>query len=277
MRSKVFYIIMSMVIMFLLVGCTENSTVSQNNEYLGIKKVSGVPQIRFKDLVELKDLEQYNNMTVSAVGYLSPILAYDNSFGYLMNLPYQTCPYCIPDDGRITNTIAIFAKDGKKIDYTESAIVVTGTLKLENYTDDYGYEYAYRLTDVSIEEADTSAVGDKITAYNQIADKKVLSNIMDALYALDNNVFCKEYMQAGYNIKVEKVDTNNLKQTIEDLKNINNQDLDILRKVAENLVLIADSTNALIEKEDLNSLEKYEEKILECFDAINNWMAKYEL
>ena len=277
MKNKILYIILSIILTFLLVGCSGNGTVSQNNEYLGVKKVDGIPQIRFKDLVELKDLEEYNNMMVSAVGYLSPILAYDNSFGYLMNLPYQTCPYCVPGDEKITNTIAIFAKDGKTIDYTESAIVVTGTLKLEYYMDEYGYEYDYRLVDVSIKEADTSTVGDKITAYNQIGDKKVLTNIMESLYDLDNNVFCKDYIKGGYNITVEVVDTKNLKQAIEDIDTINNSDLELLKKVAENLVLIANSTNALIEKGDLNSLENYQEKIIECFDGINNWMAKYEL
>jgi hypothetical protein len=58
----------------------------------------------------------------------------------------------MPSDTKITNTISIFAPKGKKIDFTEAAIMVRGTLKLEPYTDSYGYSYNYRIVDVTIEK-----------------------------------------------------------------------------------------------------------------------------
>ena len=70
----------------------------------------GTYQIRFSDLVSLEALQTFKDKTVTAIGYLSPIASYDGSFGYLMNLPYQTCPYCLPSDTKITNTIASICK-----------------------------------------------------------------------------------------------------------------------------------------------------------------------
>ena len=157
----------------------------------------GSYQIRFSDLVSLEDLKGYDNKTVTAIGYLSPITSYDGSFGYLMNLPYQTFPYCLPSDTKITNTLAIFAKSGKKIEFTEAAVMVRGTLKLESYTDSYGYSYNYRIVDVTLEEADTSELGEKITLYNKLADKQILTRIMDILYAVDYNVYYDEYTANG--------------------------------------------------------------------------------
>ena len=177
MKNKWLIIMCLLLFCLILAGCTNDEKVV-SNEYKGESKVEGSFQIRFKDLVELKTLEKYDGKTVTAVGYLSPIMGYDNSFGYLMNLPYQTCPYCIPDDTRITNTIAIFAPSGKKIEATEAAVVVTGTLKLGEYTDDYGYEYSYRIVDATLKKADTESVGNKVALYNDVADKKILSTLL---------------------------------------------------------------------------------------------------
>lgn len=275
MKNNIIVIILSLSMIFMLVGCDNENTVV--NDYKVGSKIEENFQIRFKDLVELKTLQKYNNKTVSAVGYLSPIMGYDNSFGYLMNLPYQTCPYCVPGDTRITNTIAIFMPEGEKIDFTEAAVVVTGTLKLENYTDDYGYEYTYRIVDAEIKVADVETVGEKTAIYNKIADKNILDNIMNSLYEVDNNVYCKEYMYQGYEINVEVIDPSKIETALNDLKELNEPAFETLRKVANNLKLIINSTNKLIENDDLNSLANYQGKVEECFNAINNWMAEYEL
>ena len=92
MKNKWLIIMCLLLFCLILAGCTNDEKVV-SNEYKGESKVEGSFQIRFKDLVELKTLEKYDGKTVTAVGYLSPIMGYDNSFGYLMNLPYQTCPY----------------------------------------------------------------------------------------------------------------------------------------------------------------------------------------
>ena len=237
----------------------------------------GSYQIRFSDLVSLEALKEYDNKTVTAIGYLSPITSYDGSFGYLMNLPYQTCPYCLPSDTKITNTIAIFAKNGIKIDFTEAAVMVKGTLKLEPYTDEYGYSYSYRIVDVSIEEADTSELGDKIALYNKLAQKEILTNIMQVLYAVDENVYYDEYTSNGTTYERKIVDITSLKTVLKNLEEFNSEDVSILKEVTNELKDIATKTNKLIEEEKYNEVLKYKSKTLALFYKINDWMELYQL
>lgn len=277
MKNKVAILVIGMMMIFTFVGCSNNSNVTVENNYQSGREIKENMQIRFKDLVKLSELEPYNNKKVTAVGYLSPVMGYDESFGYLMNLPYQTCPYCIPDDGRITNTIAIFAPQGKKIGYTEAAVIVKGTLKLEDYVDDYGYEYSYRLIDVEIEEADVTTVGEKINLYNQVADKEILTGIMDSLYAVDNNVFYEEYIKNGYSIKIEKVDDTNLKQAVKNIEDLNIPELSSLHELGKELQVIIEETNKCIDEQNSNSLKSYQGRVDDCFNKLNMWMTEYEL
>ena len=109
---KIFLVILvAIASIFSFAGCSDNVAKSGDNtgnnentnntesiknsaSMLNADRImaDGSYQIRFSDLVSLEDLKEYNNKTVTAIGYLSPIASYDRSFGYLMNLPYQTCP-----------------------------------------------------------------------------------------------------------------------------------------------------------------------------------------
>lgn len=234
-------------------------------------------QIRFSDLVSLEDLKEYDNKVVTALGYLSPITSYDGSFGYLMNLPYQTCPYCVPSDTKITNTIAIFAKSGQKIQFTEAAVMVKGTLKLEPYTDAYGYSYNYRLTDVEIETADTSDLGEKIALYNKLAEEKILTNLMAILYSVDDNVFYDEYTTNGSKYERQIVDISKVDTVIKNLEKFNAEDVSILNEVAKELKEIAQDTNDFIQKEEYEKILEYKDRTLNLFYEIGSWMQKYQL
>lgn len=234
-------------------------------------------QIRFSDLVSLEDLKKYDNKVVTALGYLSPITSYDGSFGYLMNLPYQTCPYCVPSDTKITNTIAIFAKSGQKIQFTEAAVMVKGTLKLEPYIDAYGYSYNYRLTDVEIETADTSDLGEKIALYNKLAEEKILTNLMAILYSVDDNVFYDEYTTNGSKYERQIVDISKVDTVIKNLEKFNAEDVSILNEVAKELKEIAQDTNDFIQKEEYEKILEYKDRTLNLFYEIGSWMQKYQL
>ena len=269
--------------LILLVSCSTSNDntndIKKSNSMLNADRImaDGSYQIRFSDLVSLKDLEEYNNKTVTAIGYLSPITSYDGSFGYLMNLPYQTCPYCLPSDTKITNTITIFAKSGKQIEFTEAAIMVRGTLKLEPYTDAYGYSYNYRIIDATIEEADTSELGEKIVLYNKLAEKEILTKLMDTLYWVDENVYYDEYTANGANYEREIVDLTNLESVITDLENFEPEEVSILKSVANKLKEIAIDTNKLLEEENYDKILEYKERTLQLFYDIGDWMSLYEL
>ena len=280
--SSIFLLII--ISMFMFVGCS-NSTESSNDDIKKTKNVlnaarimsDGSYQIRFSDLVELEALKEYNNETVTALGYLSPIMGYDGSFGYLMNLPYQTCPYCLPSDTKITNTIAIFTEKGKPIDFAEAAVLVKGTLKLEPYTDEYGYSYNYRMVDVTIEKADTSDLGEKITLYNKLAEKEILTKLMDTLYWVDENVFYDEYTANGAVYDRTIVDLTNLDAVINDLSEFNTEEVSILINTANKLKELTIEVNKLTENKEYEKIKEYKERTIELFYAIGDWMSIYEL
>lgn len=275
----------SLVAIVLVVGIIvmlnnkDSNVTNQKQSLLNKDRImsDGSYQIRFSDLVSLEDLKEYDNKTVTAIGYLSPITSYDGSFGYLMNLPYQTCPYCLPSDTKITNTLAIFAKSGKKIEFTEAAVMVRGTLKLEPYTDRYGYSYNYRIVDVTIEEADTSELGEKITLYNKLADKQILTQIMDILYAVDYNVYYDEYTANGETYNREIVNVTNLETVIKELKEFNTDDVSILIDLSTKLKTIATDVNKLIEQNKYTTISEYKEDVLNLFYELGDWMELYQL
>lgn len=256
-----------------------NNEVKQSDGKLKTNRImkDGSYQIRFSDLVSLESLEVYKDKTVTAIGYLSPIGAYDGSFTYLMNLPYQTCPYCLPSDTKITNTLAIFAKNGKPIEFTEAAVMVRGTLKLEPYTDEYGYSYNYRIVDVEVEEADTSTLGEKIVLYNKLAEKEILTRMMEALYSVDDNVYYDEYTANGYQYERQIVDLTNLENLIADLESFDQKEVSILMNTATKLKEIATDVNKLLEEENYDKILDYKERTLQLFYDINDWMGAYEL
>ena len=253
--------------------------VKENKSSLNADRImaDGSYQIRFSDLVSLDDLKEYKNKTVTAIGYLSPITSYDGSFAYLMNLPYQTCPYCIPSDTKISNTISIFAKSGEKIQFTEAAVLVKGTLKLEPYTDAYGYSYNYRIVDATIKEADTSELGDKIALYNKLAEKEILSKILEVLFSVDENIFYDEYVKNGASYERKIVDITNLDTVIKDLNDFEAEKVEILKEVATNLKTLVEDTNKLVEQKNYEKLLDYKSQISELFNKINNWMSMYQL
>lgn len=273
--------LISMIVIGLVIfiAISKENKVNAQDKVKNSEKIisSGTYQIKFSDLVSLDDLKEYNNKEVTAIGYLSPITSYDGSFGYLMNLPYQTCPYCIPSDTKITNTISIFAKSEQKIEFTEAAVMVRGTLKLEPYTDAYGYSYNYRLVDVKIEKADTSELGEKIALYNKLAEKEILTNLMAMLYAVDDNVFYDEYTANGATYERQVVDTSKIDTILTNLEDFKEQDISILKEVAEELKNIATDTNELIQKENYEKVLEYKERTLNLFYRIGEWMRLYQL
>ena len=273
-------VVIVLVVSIIVMLNNKNSNVTNKKQSLLNKDrimSDGSYQIRFSDLVSLEDLKEYDNKTVTAIGYLSPITSYDGSFGYLMNLPYQTCPYCLPSDTKITNTLAIFAKSGKKIEFTEAAVMVRGTLKLEPYTDSYGYSYNYRIVDVTIEEADTSELGEKITLYNKLAEKQILTQIMDILYAVDYNVYYDEYIADGATYDREIVDVTNIETIINELNEFNTEDVSILIDLSQELKTISEDVNKLIEKKKYEKISEYKEETLNLFYKLGDWMELYQL
>ena len=100
---------------------------------------SGTTMISFSQTNTVESLKALNGKRVSIIGYMSTLSPVSGKFMYLMNLPYQSCPFCVPNTTQLSNTMAVYAKDKKGFAFTDRAIQVIGTLNFGDFTDEYGY------------------------------------------------------------------------------------------------------------------------------------------
>ena len=133
--------------------------------------------LSFSQANSVEAMQKLDGKQVNIIGYMSTLSPINGSFMYLMNLPYQSCPFCVPNTTQLSNTMAVYAKNGDSFEFTDRAIKVTGTLEFGDYTDEYGYEYGYRIKDATYTEVDTSEMSDKMKLWQQLASTNVISDV----------------------------------------------------------------------------------------------------
>lgn len=141
--------------------------------------------LKFTDAVDLETLKSLDGKPVSIIGYMATLSPVSGKFMYLMNMPYQSCPFCVPNTTQLANTMAVYAPEGSSFDYTDQAIRVAGTLRIEDYTDEYGYVYNYRIADASYEVVDLTTVSEDYSLWQQVASDGVVAEVnamFDYLY-----------------------------------------------------------------------------------------------
>ena len=157
----------------------------------------GATALKFTDAVSLETLTALDGKTVSIVGYMATLSPLSGKFLYLMNMPYQSCPFCAPNTAQLANTMAVYAPEGQTFGYTDQAIRVTGTLRIEDYTDEYGYAYNYRIADASYEIVDLAALSEDYALWQSIASDGVVAEINSMFDYLHFLCQWTEY-QSGY-------------------------------------------------------------------------------
>lgn len=153
--------------------------------------------LKFTDAVSLETLTALDGKAVSIVGYMATLSPLSGKFLYLMNMPYQSCPFCVPNTTQLANTMAVYAPEGQTFGYTDQAIRVTGTLRIEDYTDEYGYVYNYRIADASYEIVDLAALSEDYALWQSIASDGVVAEINSMFDYLHFLCQWTEY-QSGY-------------------------------------------------------------------------------
>ena len=145
---KFIIVIILMVLSFGMIAC-------------GKKDNDEVVKLSFKNTNKYEDLVKLNDKKISINGYMATSSPVDGSFIFLMNLPYQSCPFCKPNTSELTNTIEAYPKKNEKFTMTDQAIRVTGILKVAEegkyFTDLYGYEFSFKIVDAEytiIKESD---------------------------------------------------------------------------------------------------------------------------
>ena len=134
-------------------------------------------KLSFAESASLETLQALNGKAVTITGYMATLSPLGGDYIYLMNLPYQSCPFCVPNTQQLANTMAVYASKGTKFDYTDRPVKITGRMELGDFTDDYGYTYNYRIADAGYEVVDLSQVSSDYATYQSLAEDGVIADV----------------------------------------------------------------------------------------------------
>lgn len=165
---------------------------------LGVTGCADAPKdavkLSFKSATSYEELKALDGQTVSINGYMATSSPVDGGYLFLMNLPYQSCPFCVPNTSQLSNTMAVYAKEGQSFDYTGQAIKVTGKLvvaedETKPFTDKYGYEFSFKIVDATYTVLTDAELTADMAAWQKVAD----SGLMDEMYRMYDylNFVCK--------------------------------------------------------------------------------------
>lgn len=168
-------------------------------------------RLSFKTAASYEYLKTLDGKTVTINGYMATSSPADGSFLFLMNMPYQSCPFCIPNTTQLSNTMEVYPKQGQSFYYTTQAINIVGTLVVapdvdEPFTDLYGYEFTYKIIDATYTILQESDLGSDLALWQRIAESDVITDI----YAMYDyvNFLCKwntYYVKSHTNAEGETV------------------------------------------------------------------------
>ena len=134
-------------------------------------------KLSFADSASIETIQGLKGKTVTLTGYMATLSPLEGDYIYLMNLPFQSCPFCVPNTQQLTNTMAVYAAKNTKFDYTDRPVKITGKMEVGEFTDDYGYAYNYRIVDAKYEIVDLSAVSEAYALYQSLAEDGVIADV----------------------------------------------------------------------------------------------------
>ena len=164
-------VLLGCLLLFSLAGCDSG----------GIDEANAT-KLSFKSAASYDYLKTLNGQTVTISGYMATSSPVDGSFMFLMNLPYQSCPFCVPNTSQLSNTMEVYPKSGDSFAYTNQAIRVVGTLVVadsedEPFTDMYGYEFTCKLVDATYTVIRAEELSGKMALWQKIAEADVVSDM----------------------------------------------------------------------------------------------------
>lgn len=140
-------------------------------------KAAEAAELKFADSTDFETIKSLDGKAVTITGYMATLSPLSGDYIYLMNMPYQSCPFCVPNSQQLANTMAVYAAKGVKFEFTDRPVKISGTMKIEDYTDEYGYFYNYRIVDAKYETVDLSQISEAYALYQSLAADGVTAEI----------------------------------------------------------------------------------------------------
>ena len=174
-RTKVIVFSLLIAVLLLCITACGNST-SKTSDSEKITKLS------FKSAAGYDYLKSLDGKTVTINGYMATSSPADGSFIFLMNRPYQSCPFCKPNTSQLSNTMEVYPPKDQKFDYTTQAISVTGTLEVasseeESFTDPYGYEFNFKIVDAEYTIMKSEDMSEEMALWQELASSSIVNDI----------------------------------------------------------------------------------------------------
>ena len=141
-----------------------------------------IKKLSFKSALSYDYLKKIDGQQVTINGYLATSSPADGSFIFLMNLPYQSCPFCKPNTSELSNTLEVYPKKNETFDYTNQAVKVTGRLEVapakdKVFTDQYGYEFNFKIVDAEYKILKAEELGDDYALWTKIAEADIVNDL----------------------------------------------------------------------------------------------------
>ncbi len=230
--------------------------------------------LKFKNTNSNETINALNGKQVSITGYISTLSPLNGEFAYLMNMPYQSCPFCVPGTSEISNTLAIYAGNKSKIKFTDQPVTVVGTLETGNFVDDFGYEYGVRLNNVTVNKADVDKLSAAIKQYNLLAENGVVSQIYNSIMSADASVFYNYYELE----KPEKIEMDFINSTKITLEGYNKKgEYNQLISTMDNLIDLCSRVNTDVELGDYSKFISYQRELQNVYYTFSVWTSEGEL
>lgn len=141
-----------------------------------------ITKLSFKAASGYDYLKKLDGALVTISGYMATSSPVDGSFMFLMNLPYQSCPFCVPNTSQLSNTMEVYPRKGESFSYTSQAIRIVGILEVADsedkpFTDMYGYEFNYRIVDATYTIIQASELSADMALWQKVAESDVVNDI----------------------------------------------------------------------------------------------------
>lgn len=175
-------ILIKFAAIFLLLAVMTSSFVACNKDDSIDPNGDNVTKLSFKAASGYDYLKTLDGTAVTISGYMATSSPVDGSFMFLMNLPYQSCPFCVPNTSQLSNTMEIYPKKGESFSYTTQAIQVVGTLEVSEsedkpFTDMYGYEFCCKIVDATYTIIKAEDLSEDMALWQKIANTDVVNDI----------------------------------------------------------------------------------------------------
>lgn len=313
-NNKTRNVILIVVALILVVALSVGLTLFFVNGGFNEKSDDKAQMLSFAQATSLAEMEKLDGKEVSIIGYMSTLSPVSGKFMYLMNLPYQSCPFCIPNTTTLSNTLAIYAKNGKTFEFTDRAIQVTGTLEFGDWTDEFGYQYSYRIKNATFVEVDTDNMSEELRLWQALASSNVVGDVYSMFDYLSFVCFWAEYTATfgnepdycypndmltniadggyyNYGAKdnyysdmiatIKEVDPeafNELVEIINDAQALSNRAIEEV--TSENYSIVTEYSNAFGDKRNqykLNDIDAIAAEFDDIYSRFSKWIASWEV